>query len=305
LALGLWGWSGPVLADLKQAKDAYDFGDYAKAIRELEPLLYPSSQLEEEEDEAQAHKILGASYFLTGDREGARNEFEVLLGLRPEETLDPFKFPPEMRSLFEGLKREIAEGKAVLVRSATEKRFATAVGAGAALLAREEALTPKFYAVVVKQRSPALSFVPFVGQLQNGDYQRAAALLAAEALTVGASVGTFLYLQRFTGAPDPQTGQVPCFVGDLENLGLTGPEVCSLMRTLNLTSVGLSVALLGAGVFDARRRFVPREVALEEVPPEVGRRLKQSTTKPAKPRVAPVVGPGGASLVVSFSLGEP
>lgn len=295
----LWAW--PVFADLKQAKETYDFGDYAKAIKLLEPLLYPSSQFSEEEDEALAHKLLGASYFLTGDRDGARREFEAFLQLRPDESLDLFKFPPEMRALFDGVRREIAEGKAILQRAATEKLFAGGVVTGSALLAREEALTPRFYAVVVEERSPALSFVPVVGQLQNKDYDRAVLFLSAELLTVGSAVGTFLYLQRFTGAPDPQTGAVPCLVGDSARFpDLTGPEICTLMRVLNLSSAGLSVAVLGAGIYDARRRFVPRELRLEEVPPEVGRKLMKQT--PARPgaRLSPALGPGVASLRVTF-----
>jgi hypothetical protein len=266
-------------ADLKTAKDFYEFGNYARAITELEALLYPSSQLGSEE-EVLAHTLLGASYFFQKNPERAKEEFESVLRLKPVADLDPFKFPPDMVKIFTEVKTEISAGKERILRDSMAKRFSGALVSGSELLERQEALTPRFYAVTVERHNPAFSFIPVIGQLQNGDEGRALGLLGAELASVGTAIGTYAYLKQVTGPVNPTTGKVPCLV-DPPNLvfDLTGPQLCSLARGANLGALAVSAGLIGLGIYDARRRYVPEVLRLDQVPPEVGKRLQKQVQR--------------------------
>src|SRR5262249_19177638 len=48
---------------LDQGRNAYDRGDYGRAITTIHPLLYPSIELSTEEEVVMAHRLLALSYF--------------------------------------------------------------------------------------------------------------------------------------------------------------------------------------------------------------------------------------------------
>lgn len=300
-----WGFLGALCffcpeawADLKTAKEAYAVGDYDRAIEELRSLLYPVSQLAAKYDEIEAHTLLGASYFYKDDHERARKEFREVLRLEPEAVLDPFKFPPGMREVFDGVRKEIDLGKEILRRDTLEKRFSKGLTLGEELLLRQIAMTPKFFEITVEKRSYALSYFPIAGQFQNGDWERGVALLAGEAIALGTHVGTFLYLRKVTRLN--ALGQRECLVEDPNpDGGLDAIEYCQLARQANIGSFIAALGILGLGIYDARKRFVPEIRRLKEVPPEVGRKLQRKTS--ALPlRLEPVIGLGGEA---GLSLG--
>ncbi len=96
-------------ATLKSAIEDFGFGEHAKASAKLGQVLSPI-QLKSMEDVILARQYLGACYHLTGDLEGAKREFSMLLALDSAHRLDPEVFSPALVRFFEKVRDDAGLG---------------------------------------------------------------------------------------------------------------------------------------------------------------------------------------------------
>jgi tetratricopeptide (TPR) repeat protein len=272
-------WLLPLFAfgDLVIAKKFFENGDYEKLIKELEADLFPSSKLGSKEADVEAYKLLGAAYLMSAnpDKIKAKSAFDSVLRLDPEATLDTLRFPPGVVAVFNEVKKDSDEAKIAVARKTTMRRFGQGVSNGLEMLKRQEDLTPKYYAVVIEQQNVALSFVPILGQFQNQQHAKGFGFLGAEALFIGTTAGTFLYLQKITS--DNGQGGVQCDVADIDLLD--AQQICNLARNVNLISATLALITAGVSVYDSQRNFQEQRFQLQELPPEIGRSLQKKTAQ--------------------------
>jgi tetratricopeptide (TPR) repeat protein len=280
------------LGDLAVAKKFFEVGDYEKLIKELESDLLPTSKLGSKEADLEAYKLLGAAYLMTREQNEikAKSAFDAVLRLDPEATLDTVRFPPNVVDIFNEVKRENDEAKKIVARKIAKRRMEQGVSNSLEMLKRQKDLTPQYWAVVVEQQNVALSFVPILGQFQNQQYNKGLGFLGAEALFLGTSAGTFLYLQRIT--IDNGQGGVICNVAPIDILD--SQQICNLARNVNLISATLAVVTAGFSVYDSRRNFQEQRFQLKELPPEVGRALQKKTAQ-----ITPSLDPDRFGVILS------
>ncbi len=168
--------------ELEKARESFLAGDFEAAVGRFSALLYPTSRLAEAASIAEAHLLLGVSYFETRQRKSAEREFEEALFLNSSLRLDANLFSADAIDFFE------------TVRSDIEKKAKAA--------AESEQLTRKQQAfdralenfVVLEKRRYFVNYLPFgAGQFQNGQTKKGIAFLSGETLTGGASVGLWSY----------------------------------------------------------------------------------------------------------------
>jgi len=184
-------------ARLQRGKLAYQRGDYAAAVLTLRPLLYPQTLLAQEVELLLAHKLLALSYFFEHDEAGAEQEFNLLLSLRPDFSLDPLVDPLKAVAFLDEIRRR-NEQRLEEIRHRQQEEEQRQRAESEALQKRAEQLAQKqakriYYERVVHRKLSPLQFVPFgVPQLADGRMVVGSLLLVGEALTGAASAGTWL-----------------------------------------------------------------------------------------------------------------
>lgn len=187
-------------ADLMRAKLSYDRGDYARAIALLRPLLYPSATLPDEAQVLLAHKLLGLSCFFEQDDSGTEQEFNALLSLKPDFTLDPLIDPVKAVAMLDSLRQRNAERLRELrskQAQAAEQRQQEAAEQRRREEARLRAQAQRVYIErVVRKRYGPLLFVPF-GAPQLVDRRRLVGglLLGSQTLLGAASLSSWLVVR--------------------------------------------------------------------------------------------------------------
>lgn len=266
--------------DLERARQSFRAGDFQSAQPLLSFLLYPTPRLARQDDLLEAHVLLGACGFETGDRELARREFEQALYLSAELNLEPLLFTAGAVRFFDDTKTALAERQ----RRNAEKR--------ALAEERERLLRYRESLIVYEVRPFYVNFVPFgAGQFQNGNRTRGVLFATGQAVTFAASAGIWLYLVNQYGF----NGRVPT-------------EDAERARLLQQVEIGVGAtfwALYGWSVVDALLHYKPRAQIQgdDSLLPEDLRNLERrppSTTKPQKRSwLGPAPVPGG----VGISLG--
>jgi hypothetical protein len=181
---------------LRQAKNTFDYGNYASAAQMTDQLL-TSRQLDRAADQEEAYRILGLSRFFLKQTAPAQNAFLNLLALDPDYQLDPFYVPPQAIAFFESVR---TDNQALLQpirdrRRATHEAQLQEEAARQKLLSQTkpgEAEQPKVTVVNVwrqTQHSPLLALLPFgAGQFQNDSLKLGWTLLATEGVLAGTSI---------------------------------------------------------------------------------------------------------------------
>ena len=173
--------------DLQRGKNAYDRGEFARAVEIVHPLLYPEIRLLTEGQIVQAHRILGVAYLFEKNQTEAAHEFRSLLQLVPDYHFDPLLDPPEVVDFFntvrKGYEAELGEleGKRKAMEQARQrdKEECDKVRAG-----------PTFIEKRVGRNSFTINFVPFgAGQFQNGHRKKGWAFLVTESVLGAVSLG--------------------------------------------------------------------------------------------------------------------
>jgi tetratricopeptide (TPR) repeat protein len=258
---------------LNEARTMFRAGQYRDAIPLLAGLLYPAVKLSEATDLAEAHLLLGLSYFEVGQQEDAERELEEALALEPDLRIDKASgiYSREAVEFFDRKRKEL-ERRAIEEAAARER----------ARLRMALKNTP-----AVEKNQYWLNFVPFgVGQLQNGQRKKAVFFFASQAGLAAASFGLWFYQRS-----EYPTGQVP-----VDEVGT--------VRRLQVLQIGAAAGfylLWGAGVVDAIANYEPavrRQLTDEEI-----EQLMQDEPPPASSfRIVPTIFEGGAGAALSWEF---
>jgi hypothetical protein len=272
--------AGTPAQELAQARSSFRAGAYGDAIATLTGLLYPQSRLSDPGELAEAHLLLGVSYFETGRKDSAARELDSALFLDRSLTIETGLFSEEAVAFFETQKKE-------LERRAREEEERTR-------LAREREAIRRFLAsaVVVEKRNYLLNFVPFgTGQFQNGQRGKGIAFAAAQGVLAGSSVGLASYQVIRYGL----SGKVP-------------RDEVDTVRNIQILQVAAGAAFYGVwawGVIDALLHYEPsvrRELdpATQE---ELEKLYREGEEKPgASLRLVPVIGPEAVGAGLSWEF---
>lgn len=167
---------------LNSARTEFRAGNFPKAISLLSTLLYPNNQLSDKGQIAEAHLLLGVSYFEIGNPSGANQEFEEALFIDRSLRLDPLLFSERAIKAFDEKKKQV---QAQVARDQERER-----------LNREKAEFEARVknALVVEKRDYIVNFAPFgLGQFQNGHATKGTALAITQAGLAGTSLSLWLY----------------------------------------------------------------------------------------------------------------
>jgi len=175
--------------ELQRGKNAFDRGEFARAVEIVRPLLYPEIRLQSDPQLVQARRILGVSYLFEKRQADARVEFHKLLQLVPDYRFDPLLDPPEVVDFFNNVRKQYGAELARLEAKRKELERAKQRN-------REECEKALAGPLVIERRvgrnSYAVNFLPFgAGQFQNGHRRKGWAFLTAESILAAASIGAF------------------------------------------------------------------------------------------------------------------
>lgn len=263
--------------ELGRARESFLAGQYEQAIPQLTSLLYPTSRLADAALVAEAHLLLGVSYFETGQLESAEREFEEALFLDASITVDESLFSEESVRFFTKTQAEIerkradAEDKARLARERDRLRRAL------------ENL------VVLEKRRYYVNFIPFgAGQFQNGEKRKGALFFIGEAVTGGTSVALWSYqLIRYGSG-----GVVP------------GREVPTVRRiqVVQIASGAAFFGLMAWGIIDSLANY--EHTIQRTADPSVLQDLDldDEAAPPSALRLTPSIGPDSAGLSLSWEF---
>ena len=270
--------------DLDRARAAYRAGQYDIALPLFNALLYPPPpRLASQQELTDAYVALGVCRFETGDRAGAKREFEQALALDPTQQID---------SLI------VSDYAAIQAFNDTKLDMKARANADAEAKHKAELRRIRDSYVGVQPHSFAANFLPFgVGQFQNGQTGKGIAFAAAEGATFATSVGLWYYLVSTYGI---RSEHVPLGEGNT-------------VRHFQQAEIGTGVAFFGFWLWstiDALRNFrAQTRVELDEslLPPELRDldKPKAAKPRPSKPtslleHLSPIVTPSGVGIGLSW-----
>jgi hypothetical protein len=199
--------------DLRRGRNAFDRGEYTRAIEILRPLLYPEIRLDSDGQIVQAHRMLGVAELFQGNNDAASQEFRKLLQLRPDYRFDPLLDPPQVVDFFNGVQR--AQERELVALEAKQQEQTRARQRD-----REQCEKLRAGPAVVERRfnrhSFAVNFVPFgAGQFQNSQRSKGWAFFGVEAGLATVSLAAFttnlmLYGLRPKRSCRYDLGATPC-----------------------------------------------------------------------------------------------
>jgi hypothetical protein len=254
--------------ELQRGKNAYDRGEFARAVEIVHPLLYPEIRLQTDGQMVQAHRILAVSYLFEKQQDEATLEFRKLLQLIPDYHFDPLLDPPEVVDFFntvrKGYEVELVEleGKRRAMDQARQrdKEACEKAKAGPTVIEKR-----------VGRNTFAVSFVPFgVGQFQNGHRKKAWAFLLSESVMGAVSVGA-LATNLFAYGLRPQRscrydyGDMACPASDIDH---TGEDRSRWITRVQVVSGAMFLGAVAWGVIDAIYFFQPEIQITLAAPPK-------------------------------------
>lgn len=218
--------------DLRDAENAYLYGDYRRVIEKVTPLIEPDIRLVDLDDQARAYELLGLAHFYLHEEQKARRVFERLIRLDPQRRLDPLVVPPAAIAFYDRLRTEMADELRAEREAFIRRR-------------REEEERRRRENMVEIEReyrrnSRLVAVMPFgIGQFQNGDTALGVAFLTTELAAIGLSIGAYLAVEdlrrptgRFSSADLPRAES------------LQTVQVASGAAALGLMVLGAAHALL-------------------------------------------------------------
>ena len=246
-------------AELKRAKDRFEFGAYADCAGTLRQWLATEPQLGDA-DAVEAYRMLGISELQLGDQAQARAAFVNLLSYDPEFALDAFLVPPAVVDFFDRVTKENEPALAPLRARRRELREQQRLAdeAKRRLLADEQARAgPATKLIRVQQRIYLFNWLPLgAGQFQNGQNGKGTALAAGQVVAGLINLGAIVTHNqiaddrtRLCTSSQPGCSKPPYTDSDRRLLG--GVEA------VKYVSAGLFCSLSAYGVWDAHRNFVP------------------------------------------------
>lgn len=164
---------------VQRASDAYDYGDFAGACRQLEAARVAADT--PSADQPALLRLLGACHHVQHHDEAAAEAWRAWLALEPAAALDPVVYPPEMVEFFRRLKPQTppSAAPASVAAPATSPPPAPATDTPAPAPAERKPQT----------KSTALALLPFgTGQFQNGHTTKGWFFAAFDAAALGFAV---------------------------------------------------------------------------------------------------------------------
>ena len=251
--------------DLRRGRNAFDRGEYGRAIEILRPLLYPDIRLESESQIVQAHRMLGVAELFRGNNDAASQEFRKLLQLRPDYRFDPLLDPPQVVDFFNGVlrshERELAELEAKQQELARahqrEREQCEKLRAGPAVVERR-----------INRHSFAVNFVPFgAGQFQNSQRTKGWVFFGVETGLATISLAAFSTNLMVYGLNPKRgcrydTGATPCPPDLIDRTDENRSRW--LMRTQVVSGAAFFAAVIW-GILDALYYYRP-EIPMAPIP---------------------------------------
>ncbi|HEY2747293.1 MAG TPA: hypothetical protein VGL86_21875 [Polyangia bacterium] len=171
-------------AELKVARDEFEFGSYERVVGRLRPIveaLELARELPQKADRLEALRVYGIACTLTGRRTAAEGAFLLLLREEPSMRLDPALVRPEAVAFFDEVR---ARHRAELLAAYRKNR------------------RPYYW---------ALDVIPLAGQLQNRQWKKAIVFGAVELALLATNVTTGALLGHYAGPNDDFRGHVTAF----------------------------------------------------------------------------------------------
>jgi hypothetical protein len=270
--------------EFERGRTAFLRGEYQRAIKTLQPLLYPEMRLESEDEVIQAHRLLGVAYLFESQPDQARGEFRRLLELAPDFRFDRLLDPPRVVDFFNDVLRE-QQSELGDIEARLKKREAELAKRNGQVLERR-----------IERRSFSLNFIPFgVGQFQNQQRRKAWMFLGAEAALGATSVAAFVTnfmtygVRPIRPCLDPVSPQ-PCLS---ERIDHSGENISRNLTRVQMASGALFLAVAIWGVYDGIHNF-QSEVTIGETragpPPATSFRIMPSISTLAQ----------GAALTLTY-----
>jgi tetratricopeptide (TPR) repeat protein len=266
---------------LDDGRKSFKRGDWQSAIQKINLLLYPELQLARKEQVVEAHILLGAAHYQSGNRERAREEFKRALQIEPEQSIGAQLYSEGAIRLFEETKTDLRIAKE---REDEKARVAQRL---------KEIEDYKKSLIVYETHPYYVNFVPFgAGQFQNRHRGKGLAFAVTQGVTGGVSAGIFLYLASKYGLV---SSSVPI-------------EEAGRVLTLQQIEVAAAAAFFGLyawSVVDALVNYKPRQRVEGEdslLPPELRDPPKKKTSLRDRVHVHPVLVPSGAGVGLSLEL---
>jgi hypothetical protein len=248
-------------ADVKRARDRYEFGAYADAAVAARDVLTRNPSLPDP-IAVEAWRILGLAEYQLGDMPGAREAFIHLLSVDPDQTLDPFLVPPPIVEFFDRVRAD-AEPELAPLRERKrqlEEQERLAEEARRRLLLEEQIRSgPPSKVVVVEEHVYMLNFLPFgVGQFQNGDTTKGIIIAVSQVVFGAINLGAIFAHNAIADDPSRR-----CSVSTINNC--SNPPIPDSDRALlqnidvvKYVSAGLFWGVYVYGVADSLVHYVPR-----------------------------------------------
>ena len=248
-------------AELKRAKDRYEFGAWADAAGAVREIIAKYRDLPEPQA-VEAWRLLGLAEYQLGDRAAARKAFVNLLSIDPDYALDPFLVPPQIVEFFDRIKADAEPQLQPLrdQRRQLREQERLAEEARRKLLAEEQARSgPPAKVVIVQEHVYVLNFIPFgVGQFQNGDRTKGTIIAVSQALLALTNLGAILAHNVI--AQDPSRRCTVSSPTNCSNPPIPDSDRAILQNidVVKYVSAALFWGVYAYGVTDALVHYVPR-----------------------------------------------
>ncbi len=224
-----WGTEEDPAVSFRRALFDFTQGDYKPAIVRLEKLLDPI-RLDAEDDVIEARKTLGTMYFLLGEEDKARAQFELALLIRRDTQLDLYATAPPVLRFFDEIKLEM-EQKAVEVDRVYKLR-------------RIRFEAPRYIERDRIKHIELLCYLPFgIGQFQNGQIGMGILFLTLDVVALAVNILGYVFGQLLA-----------------DDTGIIAPkDLAARNGFLAMQYTGLGVFGAGwiAGAIHARVNFQP------------------------------------------------
>jgi hypothetical protein len=283
----------PATENLQRGKNAYDRGEFARAVEIVRPLLYPEIRLQTDTQIVLAHRILGVSYLFEKKQTEATQEFRKLLQLSPDYHFDSLLDPPEVVDFFNTIRKEYSSELAQLEDKRKDLELARQRDKEECDKARAG---PSIIEKRIGRNSFILNFIPFgAGQLQNGHRKKGVAFLVVESTLGAISVGALLTNLAVYGFRPKLTcrydfGNRPC---PTEMIDHTEENRSHWLTRVQIISGAMFLGAVAWGVLDAIYFYRPEtQLSLSNVP-------KRSPTA-SKFRITPTVVDSAIGTGLSF-----
>jgi tetratricopeptide (TPR) repeat protein len=262
---------------LDEARMLFRSGQYGNAAAMLAGLLYPSPELSDTSDLAEAHLLLGLCYFEIGQGEKAEIEVEEALAIEPALRIDDNRgYSRRAIEFFEEKRKELE--KRALEQAKLRER---------ARIRQRLRETP-----ALEKNQYWLNFMPFgMGQLQNKDKRKAIFFFASQASLLAISLG--LYVYQIFEYPE---GTVPA-----EEF-----TTVETLQIIQITSGALWWGLYGWGVIDSITHYRP-EPRRQLTDEEIERLMEEGDEEESAairltPTVMPTLFPHGAGVALQWEF---